>query len=428
MIRGLVSLADDGRQGNGRSENVWASVSGDGRRVVFNSRATNLVRGRIGRAAHLYVRDLANSTTELVDVSSDGTPGNADSFGATISADGRWAAFTSDATNLVEGKSTDAFDVYAHDRETGVTKRVSLAADGRPGNAMSFRAQISGNGRFVTFVSMASNLIPGQAGGISTCFVYDLLADTLEMVTVNSDGEPADGLCQAPSISSDGRFVAFTSRATNLAPGQASGIWNVYVRDRERRTTTLVSDGMTGGLGGGSAGAELAGPGQSPLTARGSLGDSISPDGRYVAFGSWVSHLIPGDRNDTLSLYLRDLADGTTEKISVAHDGGQADDMTFFTASVSAGGRYVAFASRATNLVPGDSHPGLWHVYLRDRELSTTERISVAPDGAKANGESAYPVISADGSTIAFISAAANLVANDSNGQMDVFFWTRGSG
>jgi Tol biopolymer transport system component len=427
----LASVTNAGAQGNARSEDVWQSVSADGRYIVINSRATNMIAGGVDHKAHLYVRDLVKGTTSIVDVSDSGAYGNGDSFGASISDDGRYVAFTSAATNLVPHDTATVFDVFVHDRVKNHTERVSLASNGQNGNAMSFRAEISGNGRYVAFTSLASNLVPGTTHHGSNVFVYDRVRHKLEQESLNSKGVQADADTQAPSISADGRYVSFPSQADNLDPRATDRKWNVYVRDRVRGTTTLASFGIKN-MATGSAPPGAPKPqapakdahGQIPtsttITAQGSLGGTLSPDGRFVAFGSWIKSAT----GPSLGLFLHNMATGTTERIDVSDAGAPSNGLTFFMCSISAGGRYVAFASQASNLVPGDTN-NTWDIFVHDRTLNTTRRISVSAAGAQSNGESAYPAISSDGHTVVFISAASNLIPNDTNGQMDVFRWTQ---
>lgn len=406
----LASVTSTGSLGNARSEDVWQSITANGRYVVINSRATNMVPGVTDHKAHLYVRDLKTGKIALADVSDSGAVGNGDSFGGTISADGRYVAFTSAAANLVPHDTAKYFDVFVRDLVAKKTYRISTAWNGQNGNAMSFRAEISGNGQYVAFTSLATNLLPGLTSHGSIAYVYDMATKKLADASVNSSGVQANSDAQAPTISHNGRYVGYSSRATNLSPGATDGRWNVYVRDMVRHVTILASAGASNV----HSSAEL------PITAQGSLGSTLSPDGRYIAFGAWIQKPTGPD----LGLFMHDMATGKTERVDVSSSGTPADGMTFFLCSISSGGRYLAFASQATNLVPAKTN-GTWNIYIRDLKSGSTRLISVGVGGAVSNGESAYPAISADGSTVVFISAASNLVPGGTGGQMNVFRWTQ---
>jgi TolB protein len=405
----LASGTSDGGAGNARSEDVWQSVTANGRYVVINSRATNMVPGVADHRAHLYVRDLETGKTTIADVSDAGVPGNGDSFGGTISANGRYVAFTSAATNLVPGDTGKYFDVFVRDMVAKRTYRISTTGNNQNGNAMSFRAEISGNGQYVAFTSLAWNLLPGITYHGSSVFVYDMTTHKLEDDSVSSSGAKANAENQAPTISDNGRYVGFSSQATNLVPGVTDGRWNVYVRDRLRHVTILVSAGVS----------NVHASDELPITAQGSLGSTLSPDGNYIGFGSWQQSPTGPD----LGLFVHDIATGKTERVDVSSSGTAANGLTFFLCSISSGGRYVVFSSQATNLVSAKTN-GTWNVYIRDLKLHTTRLISAGVNGAVSNGESAYPVISADGSTVVFMSAASNLVPANTGNQMNVYRWS----
>ena len=406
----LASRSSTGGVGNARSEDVWQSISASGRYVVINSRATNMVPGVTDHKAHMYVRDLETGKITLVDVSDSGAVGNGDSFGGTISADGRYVAYTSAATNLVPHDTTKYFDVFVRDLVAKKTYRISTAWNGQNGNSLSFRAEISGNGQYVAFTSLATNLLPGLTNHGSIVYVYDMATKKLAIASVNSSGAQANSDAQAPTISDNGRYVGYSSRGTNLSPDATDGRWNVYVRDMARHVTILVSAGVSNVY----SSAEL------PITAQGSLGSTLSPDGHSIAFGAWVQQ----PTGPLLGLFIHDMVTGKTQRVDVSTSGTPANGLTFFLCSISSGGRYVAFASQATNLVSGKTN-GTWNIYIRDLKSGSTRLISAGVGGAVSNGESAYPAISADGSTVVFISAASNLVPGDAGGQMNVFRWTQ---
>ena len=223
-----ASVASDGTQGN---DDSWSSaLSADGRYVAFQSAAGNLVAGDTNGTWDIFVRDRTTGATTRVSVASDGTQGNSASSAPVLSADGRTVAFYSSASNLVVG-DTGWADVFVRDLTTGVTRRVSVASDGSQANSDSVIPALSADGRYVAFVSLASNLVAGDTNGQSDVFVRDLAMGQTVRVSFASDGAQANGWSRSPTISADGRYVAFTSTASNLVPGDTNTVEDVFVRD-----------------------------------------------------------------------------------------------------------------------------------------------------------------------------------------------------
>jgi Tol biopolymer transport system component len=227
--------------------------------------------------------------TTRVSVASDGTQGDGESYYPSISSEGRYVAFASDATTLVAGDTNGLTDIFVHDRRTGVTTRVSVASDGTQGNGHSWHPSISSEGRYVAFASYASNLVDSDANGEWDIFVHDRQTGETTRVSVASDGSEGDKLSYGQSISPDGRYVAFASYATNLVAGDTNGKWDVFVHDRQTGETTRVSVDSEGSQGDG-----------------GSFFFSISSDGRYVAFSSSATNLVADDTNDQNDVFVHD--------------------------------------------------------------------------------------------------------------------------
>ncbi len=296
--------------------------------------------------------------------------------------------------------------------QQGTTVRVSVSSSGAqasPGIADDFTPSISADGRYVVFTNVADNLAPGDANGKTDVFVRDRMLGTTELVSVSSTGEIGNSWSGGSSISSDGRYVAFNSSSDNLVIGDTNGAVDVFVRDRLLGTTELVSVSSTG----------------EQADADSSLGGlTISADGRYVVFDSRATNLVAGDTNGHNDVFVRDRQSGTTERISVSSTGDPGNFNTVGGVSISADGRYVAFASASTNLVESDTN-GAIDVFVRDRKLGTTELVSVSSTGAQGHGLSFPPVISADGRFVAFRSSASNLVDGDTNNGTDIFIRDR---
>ncbi|MFN0008835.1 MAG: TolB family protein [Planctomycetota bacterium] len=282
-----VSVSSAGVQGNAQS--FYASISADGRYVAFGSDATNLVPGDTNGAMDIFVRDLVNAVTERVSLVGIANEADGLSIEPSISADGRYVAFTSFATNLEHPINAFA-DVFRRDRQAQTTFRISRTpGPGTAPNGHSTLPSISADGIDVAFVSRASNIVSGDTNADWDVFCYDGSTGNLEIVSVSSTGTLADASSDRPSISADGSYVAFASEATNLVSGDTNGVSDVFVRSRSSGTTVRAS--ITSG------GAQADGSSEWP---------SISADGRLVAFSSSATNLVPGDTNGLLDVYLFD--------------------------------------------------------------------------------------------------------------------------
>jgi hypothetical protein len=293
-----ISKSSAGAEGDGDS--TYPSISSDdGRYVAFQSAATNLVTGDTNGKTDIFVRDRTTGTTTLVSKSSAGVEGNGDSGNSKISGDGRYVTFESAANNLVTGDTNGKTDIFVRDRQTGTTTRVSRSSAGVQGDALSLDPSISDDGRFVAFGSAATNLVSGDANGERDVFVRDRQTGTTTRVSRSSAGVAGDGLSGTPSISADGRYVAFQSTATNLVSGDTNTMFDVFVRDRQTGTTTMVSKSSAGVQGNYD-----------------SYYSDISSDGRYVAYQSFATNLVTGDTNGAFDIFVRDRQTGTTTLVS----------------------------------------------------------------------------------------------------------------
>lgn len=395
-----LSVASDGAQGNGRS--FVPAISADGRFAAFYSDASNLVPGDANAVRDVFVRDRQSGQTSRVSIDSAGIEANDDSFAPAISGDGRFITFSSSASNLVAGDTSGVNDVFARDRLGNVTTRVSVAPGGAEANDGSYAPSISGDGRYVAFVSDASNLVADDTNTSRDVFVFDRQTATTTRASVDSAGTQAILDSFTPALSADGRFVAFTSFAPNLIPSDTNDGSDVFVRDLQASTTTRASEYQGGFEADGD-----------------SLRPAISADGRFVAFDSDAWNLAWGDTNDAFDVFVKDRQTDIVTRVSVDDNGAQSDGASLRPA-LSGNGRYVAFSSEAPNLVPGDTN-GAADVIEHDRRSGATKRVSVAGGGGESNGDSLRPALSADGRLVVFESDASNLVAGDSNRFTDVF-------
>lgn len=271
-----------------------------------------------------------------------------------------------------------------------VTTRISVAADGAQGDADSFgQPAANANGRYVAFLSEASNLVPNDTNGKQDIFRYDTQSTSIELITRGVDDAPANDDSQGPRLSADGRYVVYFSSASNLAAGDTNNLPDVFLYDHQsKQTTRITANEPTGG--------------STP---------DISADGRYIAFGSFASF------NDQISVY--DRQTGKTVLISRSMEGIPSSGTR---PRISANGRFVSYMSQASDLVPGDTN-GKADVFLYDRFTKTTSRASVGVNGAEPNDDTVAPVISGNGRYVAYSSSASNLVAQDTNGMPHVFLY-----
>lgn len=384
-VTSRVSVSTSGAQADDTGF-TSQGVSADGRFIAFSSRASNLVPGDTNESPDVFVRDTVKDVTRRVSVGSAGQQGSCDidpnvddcigSIFPAISADGRFVTFRSAAPNLVPGDTNDEIDVFVRDRLAGVTRRVSVGSNGRQGNFSSSQSAISADGRFVAFRSGATNLVRGDTNGTPDVFVRDRAKGVTRRVSVGPSGRQSDGSSSSPVISANGRIVSFSSDASNLVAGDTNAADDVFVR--AGGLTTRVSVGSGGVQANGSSGTQDL------------QSTAISADGRFVAFTSEASNLAPGDTNADLDVFLRDRAERETRRVSVGSNGQQANGSSV-QPSISAHGRYVAFASIASNLVPGDTNETV-DIFVRVAGTGT-KRASVSSIGQQANDDSFQPAI-----------------------------------
>ena len=338
-----ISVASNGAQTNNAS--YYPSISSDGRYIAFESSATNLVSGDTSGNYDIFVHDIQTGTTTQASVNSNGTQANGASTFPSISADGRYVAFKSSATNLVSGDTNGMDDIFMHDMQSGMTTRVSMHSSGTQANNGSADPSISGDSRYVAFHSYASNLVSGDTNGQLDVFVRDRQSGVTTRVSMDSNGTQTNGSSYNPSISADGRYVVFESQSTNLVPEDTNGNIDIFVRDIQAGITTRVSVNSSG-LQGNSYSEE----------------PSISADGRYVVFYSAASNLMSSDTNGATDIFMHDMQTGVTTRVSVASNGAQANNGSS-SPSISADGQYIAFQAYSTNLVTGDTN-GVGDIFI----------------------------------------------------------------
>ena len=398
-----VSVSSDGTQGNGQSSGP--AISGDGRWVTFYSHASNLVAGDTNDGTDVFVHDLQTGTTTRVSNDSDGDQSSGGSVDSQISADGRYITYRSSAEDLVVGDTNGTTDIFVYDQQTGTTTRVSNAPDGTEANDSSNAPSISADGRYITYDSFASNVVAGDTNGKPDVFVYDQQTGTTTRVSNAPDGTQAIGASYSSAISGDGRYVTYVSQARNLVPADTNGTEDVFLYDRQTRATTrmsVASDGtQTYARVGSAPGISADGrvvtfhsydsnlvegdsngvwdgfvhDTQNGTTVRASVASDgsqgndrsdwieVSGDGRYVAFTSSASNLVSGDTNGHYDMFVHDLQTRTTVRASVASDGTQGNAVSAGIPAVSGDGSQVVYESFASNLVAGDTN-NTWDIFV----------------------------------------------------------------
>lgn len=283
-----ITVSTAGAQTSGQS--VWGRISGNGRFVAFHSNATNLVAGDTNNQYDVFVRDLLLDTTERVSLTTTNGEGNGGSSGATISDDGQRVAFWSTASNLVPDDSNGVLDAFVRDRQAGTTTAVSVTNSGVIGNGRTERPMISGNGRYVVFASIATNLVSPDTNPSGDIFVRDLDLSKTSRVSVSATGVQANLECNQPSISTDGRMIAFGSAAKNLVPSDTSLGFQVLIKDRLTGHLSRISQ-SSGGI----------------AADQGAQAPMMNADGKFVSFESHATNLVVGDTNEAEDVFVREV-------------------------------------------------------------------------------------------------------------------------
>ena len=371
-------------------------------------------------AAVVSIAQSTSGVLELISVSSEEVQGN-DASGtsagfttpsldrAGISADGRFVAFMSLADNLVPDDTNGSLDFFVRDRLSGTTERVSVTSRGRqadPSTVIHSIADISADGRFATFAIDAGNLVRGDTNGNADVFVFDRVTRAIELISVDVNGEPGTG--DSPSISDDGRFVAFASRGQALVlPHSEFDIFrHIYVFDRQTRTMQRVDVDAAGNVSESDA-----------------FSPGISADGQFVAFATFGDNLIGnGGDQQGIDVFVRDRAAGVTHGISTVGDSGEFEGNSFLS-SISSDGRFVGFSSPDPTFPGVVDTNGFGHdAFIFDRNTSTVELVSISTSGQQGGNldTSSNAMASTDGNTVIF-SSDASLAPDDTNGAFDVY-------
>jgi Tol biopolymer transport system component len=399
-VNSLCSRSTSGTQSNETS--YYSLLSPDGRYVVFQSSASNLVAGDFNGRQDIFRHDLATATTELVSVALTGNSGNGIAVQPDVSQDGRYVVWSTDASNLVTGDTNGTWDVFLRDMVAGTTTLLSRDHLGNLASARSDGPRITPDGRYVVFESDA-DLVPADSNGLKDVYRLDRQTSQLTLVSVTAAGVQGDGWSYHGAISHDGRRIVFTSGATTLVAGDTNNQVDMFLKDLVTGTLTRVNVSSTGV----QANNESTWP-------------SISGNGEVVTFCSAASNLIPVDTSGNWDLFAYDVATATTTRLNVQPNGLQANSYVRSPTGLSFDGSLVVFASLSTNLVAGDTN-GKQDIFLRDRAAGVTSRVSLDTTGGEPDGDSFVPHMTPDGRVVTYTSDASDLVAGDSNGRRDIF-------
>ena len=403
-----ASLPDSSIGGEANAPSNFPRISDDSRYIVFASSASNLVTGDNNNFADVFLRDRVTGSTSILS-SNAGTLGNNNSFGPVdISADNSRVVFQSWASNLLgTGIDTNGCsDIFVRTLQSGTIERVSVFSTNSQSNNNSWLNGLghttSTDGRYVVFTSDATNLVAGDTNGFSDVFVRDRATLTTICVSRASGANGTIGDSQSMNgvISSDGRYVAFESDADNLVSVDTNQFRDIFVRDLLNNTTTLVTNWNDDSV--------------SPV-----LSDAAGDGTFVVAYQSYATNVIPNDGNNSWDVFAQVLPiTASPDLVSQSSTGSQGNSHSYCQ-SISRDGRFVAFITQSTNLTLGDS--GVYNLYLRDRQRGLAVRVDLATNLDEANAATDSCGVTSDGRMVAFSSGATNLVPNDGNNSEDVF-------
>jgi len=394
-----ASLGPGGMQSDDVS--TYSAVSDDGNVIAIQSYANTFASGDTKGTFDIFVRDVAADTLECLSLSTSGVPGTGSSVDPHVSADGRYVAFVSDAPSLVPNDTNGTYDVFWFDRQTATLRRVSVDSSGGEGIYGGYEARLSKDGQLVMFSSYSDTLVANDTNGTIDVFLHDVATGTTERISTGTTGNEGSDASFSGGLSFDHRYAVFASYANDLDPLDANPGGDVFVKDRQTGTLTLVSLDSSGAAANDS-----------------SFYSTISGDGQVVAFVSYATNLVAGDTNGQNDVFVRDLPTGVTTRASVSDDGTKSGYDCYYPI-LSEDGRYVAFPSGA-DLIPG-TRRFRKTVFVRDLLLGFMTSPAVDANGEFTAGESDRIAMSSDGRFTSFSCDRDDLVAGDTNRLMDVF-------
>jgi hypothetical protein len=390
-----------GMEANSHAFTTAAAISLDERFVVFSSNATNLVPDDRNDASDIFLRDRWFNQTQRISLDNSGLEGNGDSTQPVISANGRFIAFSSKATNFVAGKVNPVSDIFIYDTQAKQIRGINPLDS----NGDSLNPSISVDGHWVVFESLASNLVADDTNDASDIFAYDTQTNQLTRISVDSAGTQGNGHSFNPVVSENGNAVVFESEASNLVANDTNVTFDIFLYDLTTHTTQRVSQSTT-------------------QTDKGSYHASIAAEGKVVVFESDATNLVENDSNGVTDIFIKDMTSGQIQRITRAT--GEPANSAAYYPTISATGRYVAFTTAATNLVDGNAN-ALFDIVKYDRQTQQLERVNVSTSGGQSDFQSLkLPMsLSWNGDYVVYTSNATNLVYSDNNLSFDVFVYQR---
>ncbi len=377
--------------GNGPSYSP--SISAKANRIVFESTARNLINDGVTNR-NIYLLDRTTNKFTRLSVSNSGDPGNANSLRADIDSNGTLAVFESFANNLTANSGSKG-NIFLRNITNNITTLVSKTHDGSIPNGISSLSQISGNGKYIVFHSRATNLAPNDNNQFRDIFIFDVVNNSVQLISSSPDGSSANGDSNSPSISDDGRYISYISVANNIDPIDDNNKYDVFLWDRETGTSELISKTFDG----------------SPLVAN-NRNPYISGNGKYIAFISDAKNLVAGTNATFRHVFLYNKTTDSIILISKSSEGIQANNVSLIP-KMSNNGRFVSYVSKASNLVSNDSNDSS-DLFVYDTILGTTERVSLTHQGQQLNANIDFvSAINDNGEMLTFSSSASNLGSNN---------------
>lgn len=398
---GVQRLSTDMQGLEGNADSFSPAITPNGRYVVFESDASNLVAGDNNNARDIFRMHLKTGKLQRVSTNAQDLEANGSSNEPIITSNGRYVVFTSLASNLVGNDTNDSYDIFRKDIKTGKLLRVSTNTNGLESNSHSTSPTISRNGRYVVFYSLADNLVADDTNGMPDIFRKDLKTGEVLRVSTDAQGLEGNGDSYQPTITPNGRYVVFYSYASNLVADN-NKTSDIFRKDLKTGKIWRVSTDTQGFEGNDD-----------------SYEPSITPNGRYVVFRSLASNLVADDANDARDIFRKDIKTGKVQRVSTDANGLEGNGDSY-SPTITPNGRYVVFRSLASNLVAGDNN-GMSDIFRKDLKSGKVWRVSTDAQGLEGNADSYRPVITRNGRVVAFYSAASNLVSGDNNRAYDIF-------
>ncbi len=400
---GLTRISVDSNSTQGINDSNYATLSADGRYIAFSSNASNLVSGDTNSQIDIFLRDTQTSTTQRLSTASDGSQAVAASSNAAISSDGQFVVFQSAAGNLVSNDTNNLSDIFLKSINSGTTQRISTSTTLVQSNGDSTNPAISSDGHYVAFASNATNLVSGDTNNQIDIFLKNTQTGAIQRVSTDNNGVESNNISSSPSVSADGRYVAFLSAASNLVANDTNGMVDLFIKDTQTGAIQRVSTDSSGNQSNNHTTSGM-----------------ISADGQHIVFSSTASNLVANDTNNQSDIFLKNTQTGAIQRVSTDSANAQGNGSSDYPAAVSSDGHYVTFSSTSSNLVANDNNNQA-DIFVKDTWTHAIQRVSVSSTGTESNNASLISAISGTGEYIAFSSAATNLVSNDTNSKVDVF-------